>query len=515
MFWYPRKGAFFAGRALNNDTDHDSIGLYSANFGYNNKTIGGQGMTAMGTGNIVRSDGGPANGNFAGGANIDIFGSGSAGIGIDGVIQADFAAGMGDAWKVFADGGVAIQFQANVGTSGLYGTAFGVSAEQYGENGMAIGRGVVGYPANAFTAGLFTRADSTADQALTFARHGLNRGARSVLIGSGVNGSNRLTNTLDDALVFGMGSITPTIVMTDKQTNLFGFLRIGGTDTRFAAIDSAKIDTDSLGFYVGANKYNAYRVKPAGGKIDTVKASNNAPILLAINSLRFNASQFTLTDDGTGAALISLYTAPAISSFQNKVKASGTWTSFTSSTTVETGTSIDSTMLQWTVNKAVSYQALNQSIGSISVDARSYTHASTYTTSRTYIDTVKDGVSTATSSTSISFQQYNYWGADTTSVPASASIKALSKGFATSGTKGNTSITTTTGQYWYYAYPNSYTQISLSVGFNGGTPTPNTDFKVDTVTVLNGVGTPVVYKYHRFRQNQIPAVGTYVFSAAP
>lgn len=159
----------------------------------------------------------------------------------------------------------------------------------------------------------------------------------------------------------------------------------------------------------------------------------------------------TVTVSG-GTNIISLYSAPIISAFNNNQNS------------LEIGTTVTSTLLTWTLGGgAITGQSLDNSIGSVSSILRSYTNAASYTTSRSYNLTVTDGLTTNTAATSVTFYSKEYWGASsqTASTITDAQIIALGGSFATS--RGMTQTINPTGNYMFVCYPASWGAATFTV----------------------------------------------------
>jgi hypothetical protein len=136
----------------------------------------------------------------------------------------------------------------------------------------------------------------------------------------------------------------------------------------------------------------------------------------------------------------------------------------TGGSTFEIGQTINSVALNWTINKNIISQSINQGIGSLDPSLRTFTHsAQTITTDRTYTITVNDGTNSATSSSSVLFRNKRFWGTSTLTSLTDAQIKALSSEFATSFTQSRT-FDCTGGKYFYFAFPASFGTPSFKVG---------------------------------------------------
>lgn len=190
-----------------------------------------------------------------------------------------------------------------------------------------------------------------------------------------------------------------------------------------------------------------------------------------------------------GVLQLSLYSAPAITSFDNNQN------------TVEVGATIASTVLTWTlVGGAITSQSLDNSIGSLNTALRTYTHTSSYSTDRTYVLTASDGVTPTTRSTTINFLRKAYWGASANTSLNDAQVIALSQAFAT-GRQMTQSISAT-GQYLYIAYPATFGAASFVVdGF------ADAGWTLVTRTFVNASGGSA--SYNIYRHTLIFSGGTY------
>lgn len=183
-----------------------------------------------------------------------------------------------------------------------------------------------------------------------------------------------------------------------------------------------------------------------------------------------------------------------------------TITSFTNNrNSVEVGSTVTSTTLTWVINNVVTTQSLNQSIGSIDEDLRTYDHTDSYTTNRTYTLTVSDGTTTDTANTTISFLRKMYWGVNSGTTINDAGILALSGSqFATSRSK--TFTVSPSSQYIYFAYPASFGTATFHINnflVN--------DFVLSVQDHTNASGSTV--SYNVYRTNNV-LTGTYTIEVS-
>lgn len=173
-----------------------------------------------------------------------------------------------------------------------------------------------------------------------------------------------------------------------------------------------------------------------------------------------------------------LYDAPTIITFINNQNS------------VENGSTITSTQLDWTISGTITSQSINQSVGSLATGLRTTTHSSSYSTNRTYTLTISDGTTTTQKSTSITFLNSNYYGASANTSLNSSQVNALSHALASSRTQTRT--ITATAQYIYIAYPAAYGAATFTV--NGLT---NNDWTLSTQSHTNASGATVSYNVYR------------------
>ena len=130
MMWYPDKGAFRAGRVLDNNWDKDEIGNYSVAMGYNTKASGSS-STAMGNETTASQ-----NGSTAMGFRTTSSGPGSTAMGYLTIASGDQSTAMG--FQTTASGWYSIATGSNTKASGGFSTAMGRNARAVGEYSFAI-----------------------------------------------------------------------------------------------------------------------------------------------------------------------------------------------------------------------------------------------------------------------------------------------------------------------------------------------------------------------------------------
>lgn len=132
-------------------------------------------------------------------------------------------------------------------------------------------------------------------------------------------------------------------------------------------------------------------------------------------------------------------------------------TSFTGGSTLEMGQSVNKINLAWAVNKTIISQSLNQGIGSLAPNVRSYVYepANPITTNTTFTLTVNDGKKSASASTAINFRLKRYWGVSTNTTLTDAQIIGLSSELATARQMTKT-FNATGGRYIFIVLPTSW-----------------------------------------------------------
>lgn len=124
----------------------------------------------------------------------------------------------------------------------------------------------------------------------------------------------------------------------------------------------------------------------------------------------------------------------------------------------ERGTILNTVNLYWTINKKVKEQFINNGIGMIDKDLRSYTvENANITEDITYTITVDDKQNTATSSTDILFRDYIYYGESDKDEEAltNQDILNFSKNFEVLKTD-KVAFDCSGGKYFYFVVPRKY-----------------------------------------------------------
>lgn len=255
-----------------------------------------------------------------------------------------------------------------------------------------------------------------------------------------------------------------------KQATL-GFIPVATTDQRLSdarpplAHNQDASTVDGLSSVAISGSYNDLGDKP------TIPSS--------ATQIAYNHPIYTTV----GAALDQyFYVAPSVTALT--VNGSSTYQ-------VEIGSQISNPVLAWTVNKTVTSQSFNNSIGAIDPALRNYTHTSTFSTDRTYTITVGDGTNTATRSAYAYFRHKRYWGVSSNASLTDAQIIALSSEFSTSRGQTRNGMVAT-GQYIYIVYPDSWGAATFTV--NG---LPSTAWTLVQRTFVNASGNSTLFRIYR------------------
>jgi hypothetical protein len=165
--------------------------------------------------------------------------------------------------------------------------------------------------------------------------------------------------------------------------------------------------------------------------------------------------------------------------------------------TYEVGYTKSSTTLNWSWNKTISSQSLNQGIGDLDPALRTYTYNTAITSDTTFTITGSDGTTTKTASTTVRFQPKRYWGVSTETSLTDAQIIALSNELSTSRTQTRT-FDCSGGKYFYFVIRSSYCSgISFKVG-----GLAFSDMNVTTRNVVNAQGYTAEYNIYRVNNLQ-------------
>ena len=161
----------------------------------------------------------------------------------------------------------------------------------------------------------------------------------------------------------------------------------------------------------------------------------------------------------------------------------------------EVGYTVNTTTLNWTVNKTITSQSLNQGIGSLAPNVRTYTYNTPITSNKTFTITVSDGTNSKSSSTTVGFLPKRYWGTTTTETITDAQILALSSELA-SGRAQKRTFDCSGGKYWWFVIPTSYCS-GIKFKDGNGLSVTLPDSCIETRTIVNAQGTNTQVNIYR------------------
>jgi len=177
--------------------------------------------------------------------------------------------------------------------------------------------------------------------------------------------------------------------------------------------------------------------------------------------------------------------------------------SLTGGSTNEDGVVLNSITLNWSTNKAITSQSIDQGIGTLANDLRTYTYTTATSTDKKFTITVGDGKNTATSSTTVSFKNKKFYGISNKDSLTDAEIKNLATNEWCSGkalSKKTFDCTPTVespaGFYIYYALPTSFVASDPTFKINGLQTTAY--LKTVKADYQNGQNKTVSYTIYRF-----------------
>ena len=196
---------------------------------------------------------------------------------------------------------------------------------------------------------------------------------------------------------------------------------------------------------------------------------------------------------GNGSANIQLARKDYVDTLSSKVDDATNPLSVTltlTPATAETGSTVISTVANWTCSKAVASQTFEGA--TIDVALRTKTYATPLTANKTFtiIDTTSGGTA-ITKTATLTFSNGIYYGKSSSVTYNSALITSLTK--VLSDTRGRTvSVTAGEGEYIYYALPTRLGTPTFTIGgFSGGVA------KVATITFTNPSGYAESYDIYR------------------
>ena len=219
----------------------------------------------------------------------------------------------------------------------------------------------------------------------------------------------------------------PATMITEDETHRF-------------ITDAQKLYWDAKEPAIGV-KGTAFN-KDFGTTADRVTEGDDPRLSDSRTPLAHDQAATTITYNGTTVAAVLdelSYVPIAIASY--------TLSGSASNVTQEIGGSytITGNGLAWATNKTATTQTINGT-----PRTSPYMPTSPVSTTQTYTLQVGDGRTTASSSRTVTFTHYRYWGVNAASSLTDIDIRALSKEFSTSRAQSRTF--TAAGQYLYIAY---------------------------------------------------------------
>lgn len=232
-----------------------------------------------------------------------------------------------------------------------------------------------------------------------------------------------------------------------------------------AGIDDNKCCGEEKSFLVELAKFQE-QTSGAGGPVDATQVA-------------YTNSGYPTLDTVAKALDKLLYVALSSSGFSNTVG------------TVDIGRTITDVTLNWSYNKSVTSQSINQGIGSLAIGLRTLALSGlSLTTDTTYTLTASDGTTTVTPSTSVLFRNRRFWGVSADAVPDETTLTGLSNELSAS--RVQTRTLNGGGNYLYFAWPSSFGTPSFVVdGF------ASTAWEKTTISHTNAYGYTVNYDIYR------------------
>lgn len=283
------------------------------------------------------------------------------------------------------------------------------------------------------------------------------------------------------------------ILKSISSNKLLGATIVAGTGLTISETDGETIDglvTKRLTINGASSTWDSITSKPAWvGYMPTTPLTGLSNKLLGVNATEtgyeyksFDASTINyhnVTYNTVEKALDKLLYVPVTVG----ISGGGTY---------EIGTTINTVNLTWSTNKDILTQSINNGIGSLATEVRSYTHSGqTITTNRIYTITVNDGTQDAVSSTSVNFLYKRYWGVTSAATITDANIFSLNKEL--SGTRTQTrTFDCSGGRYFWIIYPQSYGNANFKVG-----GLSFSDMNLEVRTITNESGASVTLNIYR------------------
>ena len=140
---------------------------------------------------------------------------------------------------------------------------------------------------------------------------------------------------------------------------------------------------------------------------------------------------------------------------------------------------------------------MNQNIGVLGADVRTYKYETPITSNTTFTITGSDGKTTKSASTSVTFQPSRYWGVSAKTSLTDADILGLSSELSTVRTQSRT-FDCSGGKYFYFVIRTDYCSgIKFKVG-----GLAFSDMTVETRNVVNAQGYSQSYNIYRVNNIQ-------------
>ena len=164
--------------------------------------------------------------------------------------------------------------------------------------------------------------------------------------------------------------------------------------------------------------------------------------------------------------------------------------------TLETGTPVTSVVLNWSFNKSIVSQSVNEGVGPLGPAVRTATvpFPSGLNGNTTFVLTASDGTAAINTSSAVNFYPSVYWGVSLNTTLTNAAILALGSAALAGGRGRTTNYNATGGAYPYYVYPASFGPPS---GANVG-GLSFSDYSYVTQDVTNAQGFTQSYLVIRF-----------------